>query len=99
MKIFCALLVVLTMASFSSAQKPQAPADVIFINGDILVYTPHIELEQKTNPMARPQRAQALAISGDKVLAVDTNQSIQRFKGPKTQVVDLGGHFVMSGFN
>ena len=29
----------------------------------------------------------------------DSNEDIQKFKGPKTQVIDLGGHFVMPGFN
>ena len=24
---------------------------------------------------------------------------MQKFKGPQTQIVDLGGHFVMPGFN
>ena len=27
------------------------------------------------------------------------NEEIQKLKGPKTQVIDLGGHFVMPGFN
>jgi len=35
MKIILAVLVVFTMASLSSAQQSQSPADVIFINGDI----------------------------------------------------------------
>jgi predicted amidohydrolase YtcJ len=30
---------------------------------------------------------------------VGANEEIQKFKGPKTQVIDLGGHFVMPGFN
>jgi len=27
------------------------------------------------------------------------NVDIQKLKGPQTQVIDLGGHFVMPGFN
>ena len=41
MKILLAVLMVLTMASLSSAQK-QSPADVIFINGDIYPGAPHM---------------------------------------------------------
>ncbi len=35
MKILLAVLMVLSMASLSSAQQSQTSADVIFINGDI----------------------------------------------------------------
>ena len=34
-----------------------------------------------------------------KVLAVGSNDEIKKLKGGKTQVIDLGGHFVMPGFN
>ena len=33
------------------------------------------------------------------MIAIGSNDEIQKFKGPKTQVIDLGGHFVMPGFN
>jgi len=60
--------------------------DAIFLNGDI--YT-----------QASPARAQAIAIGGGRVLAIGTNDQIRKLKGPHTEVVDLGGHFVMPGFN
>src|SRR5690242_2313927 len=44
-------------------------------------------------------RVQAIAVTGDKIVAIGSNEEIQKFKGPKTQVIDLGGHFVMPGFN
>lgn len=46
---------------------------------------------------ARPS-AQALAIRGDLISAVGSNDEIQRFVGPSTEVVDLAGQFVMPGF-
>ena len=102
MKILLAVLMVLTMASFSSTQ--QATADVIFVNGDIFT-APDVTAVTKDG-MAPPFRTkiaqphvQALAVSGGKVLAGGSNEEIQKFKGPKTQVIDLGGHFVMPGFN
>jgi predicted amidohydrolase YtcJ len=61
-------------------------ADVIFVNGDI--YT-----------QAMPARAQAIAVSQGKIVAVGSNAEILKLKQKNTQVVELGGHFVMSGFN
>jgi predicted amidohydrolase YtcJ len=107
MKIILAVLVVLTMASLSSAQK-EPHADAIFINGDIYLGSPHIEVRvgertDRAKPMASPVPvhgpAQAIAVSGGKIIAVGSNDEVQKLKGPKTQVVDLGGHFVMPGFN
>ncbi len=102
MKFFLALCMVLAMAIASSAQQ-QTP-EIIFINGDIytganmLAYTSVV-----AGPLARRalegKRAQALAVSGGKIVAVGTNYEIQKLKGPKTQVIDLRSHFVMPGFN
>ena len=105
MKILLAVLMVLTMASLSSAQQTQTPADVIFVNGDIYLGAPHIEVRVGTaKPKDRPKlppngRAQALAVAGGSIIAAGSNEEIQKLKGPKTQVVDLGGCFVMPGFN
>jgi predicted amidohydrolase YtcJ len=62
------------------------PAETLFVNGDI--YT-----------QATPPRAQAIAIRQGKILAVGSNAQILKLKEKNTQVVDLGGHFVMPGFN
>ena len=45
------------------------------------------------------RRAQAMAVGGDKLLAVGTESEVMRFRGPQTKVVDLHGRFVMPGFN
>jgi len=60
--------------------------DAIFVNGDI--YT-----------QAKPARVQALAVSDGRVVAIGPNEDVQKLKGSQTQVIDLGGHFVMPGFN
>jgi predicted amidohydrolase YtcJ len=81
------LLVVAFMAStIATAQDASKSADVIFVNGDI--YT-----------QAKPARAQALAVHDGRIVAVGTNDGIRKFKGSQTKEVDLGGHFVMPGFN
>src|SRR4029077_2521560 len=108
MKVLFAVLVVLTMASLSSAQQSQTVPDVIFVNGDVYPAPPHIEIriETRTDGTKPPPppapvhgRAQAIAIAAGKIIAVGSNEEIQKLKSPKTQVVDLGGHFVMPGFN
>ncbi|HEX7287488.1 MAG TPA: amidohydrolase [Candidatus Angelobacter sp.] len=88
MRIFFVLFFGLTMTSFAGAQK-RAAADLIVINGDI--YT---GARGDSSP-----RFQALAISGGKIAAAGSTTEIQKLRGPKTQVIDLGGHFVMPGFN
>jgi hypothetical protein len=93
MKILLAMVVVFTMVSLSSAQQSQSPADVIFINGDIYPGSPTIGAKP-AHPVA-----QAIAVSGGKITAIGSNEDIQKLKGPRTQVIDLGGHFVMPGFN
>jgi len=61
-------------------------ADVIFHNGTILT----MEADQ-------PQ-TQAIAIQGEKILAVGSNEEILALQGPTTQVVDLQGRTLMPGF-
>src|SRR5215471_18112764 len=115
MKILPAVLVVLTMASLSSAQK-QSSADVIFINGDIYTGSALCASSQGAGPcdpitakmpqapmsenVTVPQyRVQAIAIANGQILSIGSNEVVLKSKGKSTQVIDLGGHFVMPGFN
>ncbi len=75
---------------------------MVFINGDICPGV--ISALRKSGTLSESsvlvnKRVQAIAVSGGKIIAVGTNDEIQKLKGPKTQVIDLGGHFVMPGFN
>jgi len=107
MKILLSLLVVLTMASSSSAQSQTA--DIIFVNGTIYTGAPApvpdtFGITSPRQPDASDLRRKmilsgGLAVSNGKILAVGSDDEIQKLKGPKTQVIDLGGHFVMPGFN
>lgn len=47
-----------------------------------------------------PKRAQeeALAICGDKIAAVGATSKVMELKGPRTQVIELGGRTAMPGF-
>ena len=92
MKLFLLALLTFTTAMIPSltsaftADESAKPPDTIFINGDIYI-------------QATPARAQAIAVSAGKILAVGSNEAVLKLKQRNTQVVDLGGHFVMPGFN
>lgn len=70
------------------AQNREAQAahpDVIFLHGNI--YSDAVT------------RVQAIAVRGERIQAIGNNEQITALKGPNTRVVDLGGRFVMPGFN
>jgi predicted amidohydrolase YtcJ len=101
MKILLVLFFGLTMTSISGAQN-QKTADVIFINGHFYTGTSHMVGHMGFSGLSEGHRAvrvQALAVSNGKILGTGSNAEIEKMKGPSTEVVDLGGHFVMPGFN
>jgi len=61
-------------------------ADRIFVNGEIW-----------TGDDAHP-KAEALAVSGDKILAVGSTKEIRALAAPDTAVVDLKGRLLVPGF-
>jgi predicted amidohydrolase YtcJ len=67
------------------AMGTDAPADVILLNGRI-----HTQDSSRSI-------AEALAIRGNTILAVGSNQLVSSLKGPKTQVIDLAGRLVLPG--
>ena len=80
----------------SGTPKPEEvkpKADVIFIHGNIYTGVP------ANTPFSSILREEAMAVRGDRILAVGKTADLQKLKGPQTQVIDLGGHFVMPGFN
>jgi len=81
----CCLLII--SGFFNSAcKKAVEPADLILMNGKIV-----------TVDEALPQ-AEALAVRGDKIVAIGRNKDIQRFQGERTQVIDLAGKLAIPGF-
>ena len=50
-----------------------------------------------TGDSVRP-RAQALAVRGERLLAVGGNAEIERYRSARTRVIDAGGRFVTPGF-
>jgi predicted amidohydrolase YtcJ len=88
-------ILALSMTVSMSAQNPpdKPIADTIFTHGNI--YTGSID----ASSMVAGKRADAIAIRGDRILAVGTRDEVLKAKGPDTKLVDLGGRFVMPGFN
>ena len=76
------------------SQRKKPIADQIFIHGNI--YTEALDAAPS---LGGGKRAEALAVAGDKIIAVGSRADVLKFKGPETKVVDLDGHFVMPGFN
>jgi len=64
----------------------EGKADLVLKNGRIATIDP-----------ARPQAA-AVAVRGDRILAVGTDTEVGRYIDRGTQVIDLQGKFVMPGF-
>ena len=87
------ILVLLVWPVFLFGQRPNpvALADAMYVHGDILTGE---GLLSNT-----PQRASALATEHGLVVAVGSDSDILRLRGPKTEVIDLKGAFVMPGFN
>ncbi len=91
------LLSLILLSSLVSMHAQSAPAtrraDTIFFHGNI--YT-GLAGPGSFHPTLR---AQAVAVRGDRIEAVGSDSDVMKLKGPNTQLVDLGSHFLMPGFN
>ncbi len=95
MRTALVLFLLLAVTSGLSAENEPAKlkADVVFIHGN--VYTGVLD----SSSLVAGKRAEAIAVRGDRILAVGARDDVMKTKGPETRIVDLGGHFVMPGFN
>jgi predicted amidohydrolase YtcJ len=85
------LLCAIHMPAQEQAAKPKA--DVIFTHGNVYTGVPVMSAFKAI------KRAEAIAVKGDRIQAVGENAEMLKLRGPDTQVIDLGGKFVMPGFN
>jgi len=69
-----------------SLQAQQAGADLILFNGKIITVNDTFAI------------AQAVAVRGNRIVAVGSNADVNRLAGPNTQRIDLRGKSVMPGF-
>ncbi len=84
MKYLAALSLLLSTVGVAGQNQP-TPATLVLQNGKVV-----------TVDAARPE-AQAIAIRGDRIVAVGSNQAIQAFVGPATEVIDLRGQLAIPG--
>ena len=75
----------LAVAGAAIVRGQQAGVDTILTNGKIITVDDRFSI------------AQAVAIRGDRIVAVGTNQDITRLAGPNTRRIDLGGKAVIPG--
>jgi len=73
------------LAALGAAQVQNDAADLILVNANVF-----------TGADAYP-RAEAIAIKGDRIIAVDTNQKVSSLAGPKTTKIDAAGRLVIPG--
>src|SRR4029453_2984138 len=80
------VVLLLAFAGAGAMMRAQQPApDLILSNGKIITVDDRFTI------------AQAVAIRGDRVVAVGTNPEITRLAGPNTRRIDLGGKAVTPG--
>jgi predicted amidohydrolase YtcJ len=89
-----ATLLVCCGAALAQQPPPQeAPPDAIFFHGDIFTGA------GLSTGTASNGRVTALAVRDGKVVSGGDDSSVLALKGPYTELIDLGGHFAMPGFN
>ena len=84
-RILLGPLALTLLAALSSGQ--QSPPIVILLNGKIF-----------TSDSAHPF-VEALAIQGERIVAIGTAEKVRIFAGPQTKRIDLGGRVVIPGIN
>src|SRR6266566_4501828 len=74
------------MASDEPPQPASPPADVIVTNARIYTVNP------------RQKWAEAIAVRGEKIIAVGDRKQIEALRGPATKVIDAQGRLLLPGF-
>ena len=80
-------LLLMTLNLPTLADKPPVAADLILVNA--IIHT--MDNSQPT--------AQALAIIGNRIVAVGTSKDIKKLAGPQTRIIDAHNQLVLPGFN
>jgi predicted amidohydrolase YtcJ len=86
MKMRASWFTLLLMPVLALAQ-PKPAADLIITNAKVWTV-------DKAHPTA-----QAVAVLGDRIVAVGTNPEVEAWHGPATRVIDAGGKLLLPGFN
>ena len=85
LRVFCFLIVPFLLASAFGQSSPAA---------DLIITNAKVWTSDKSHPTA-----QAVAVLGDRIVAVGSNSQIQVWRADKTRVIDAEGKLVLPGFN
>ncbi len=80
------LLFIISVVFIMSGCAPDDTADLVLLNGRIITMDEHL-------PEAR-----AVAVKGDTIIAVGSNEEIYGYIGRRTRAIDLGGQPAIPGF-
>src|SRR5205085_12638969 len=80
-----ALLLIMFLLCLPTAYSQAEGADVVFRNGN--VYTVN----------DRAPKAEAIAVKGDRIVFVGSNDGVKKYIGARTRVIDLKGRMVVPG--
>jgi predicted amidohydrolase YtcJ len=80
------LSILFFIPALMASDAPAPPADLIVINARIYTVNPH----QKW--------AEAIAVRGNKIVAVGDRKQVESLRGPATKVIDAGQRLLLPGF-
>jgi hypothetical protein len=87
MKLLLPLIALLNAMPTTHAQPPALAPEILILNAAV-----------RTMDEAQPQ-AEAVAIAGNRILAVGSTARLSVLAGPNTRVIEAGGRSVLPGFN
>src|SRR5438105_14513036 len=85
-RLLAIAIIISLSASLPAASPPSKAADTIILNARIYTVNP------------QQPSAEALAISGEKIIAVGSTNEIQKYRNASTKIIDAQSHFVLPGF-
>jgi predicted amidohydrolase YtcJ len=82
----CLCVGAVSIGACAGPQRPVEPADLVLHNGKVVTLDPGVP------------EAQAIAVKGDTVVAVGSDEAIRRHIGEATRAIDLRGALAIPGF-
>lgn len=89
----CLIFLVIGFWACSTLRGQESPRPTIIQQADVLVVDAEIHTVDPERPFAT-----ALAIQGDRILAVGTREELQPLVGPQTKTWSAGGRWITPGF-
>ena len=83
-RFFCFVIVLLLVIATISCGRP-TPADLVLHKGKVVTVDEEFSIHE------------AVAVRGDKIVFVGSNQDVEKFILPSTRVIDLEGQLVLPG--